>query len=293
MLRPSGFGFNKQTAANNFFQSEAGLENSSIQNEAIKEFDNAVSILRSNEIDVLVLEDESISTTPDAIFLNNWFTCRAGFLELYPMFAKNRRLERNDRIIARIKDHTQAREFKDWSEHEKENKFLEGTGSMVFDHVNKTVYACISARTDQTLLEEYCSYHKLKLISFHAVDESSNPVYHTNVVLSIGNNFAVLCEEAIKSSDERNSIIEELQRTSHQVISISLQQVRQYCGNILELKSGKGRRLIVMSRSAYDSFESSEKEALSQYGELIHIPVPVIEKIGGGSIRCMIAELFC
>jgi len=291
MVRPASFGYNQETATDNHFQ-EQQAKDLQLNERAQSEFDQAVEILRSKTIDVVVLNDEPFPPKPDAIFPNNWFTCRQGIIDLFPMYAANRRIERDPKLIADLRHNTGASTLNDLSGSESEGNFLEGTGSMVFDHVNKTVYACISERTNIELLKMYCKENDHTLLSFEAVDEDGRPIYHTNVMLSIGKNFSVLCDEAIRDRSERNRVKEELLRTAHEIIDISQDQLKKFCGNILELKGSKGQPLIVMSETAFNGFDLSQKEKIEQFGEIVQCKIPTIEKTGGGSIRCMIAEIF-
>ena len=294
MVRPSTFGFNSETANTNAFQRE--LQNhtvSEIHDKALAEFDNFVKLLRENGINVIVIDDTEAPAKPDAIFPNNWITFhRNGTVTLYPLHAPNRRLERRQDVIETLKQNFEVKKVVDFSQHENNNKYLEGTGSMVLDHENRFVYACLSPRTDADLLEDFCQHFGYQPIVFHAYDHKGSLVYHTNVILCIGHRFAVLCAAAIHDEQDRKFVINTLTRTGHEVIEITEEQLRQYAGNMLEVKDKEGQHYMVMSEQALKSLEPTQVQALEKYARLLAPPISTIEYIGGGSARCMMAEIF-
>lgn len=293
MIRPAAFQYNEETAANNFFQHRPELQPEALHTAALHEFDGMVDTLRGKGIDVLVIDDTPLPVKPDAVFPNNWFSTNSkGAMNVFPMYARNRREEKRDDILQRLYKEYLVTDFYDWTEYEAENMFLEGTGSMVIDHQNSIVYACLSPRTNAVLLEKFAFLNGYKAIAFLAVDEVGEPVYHTNVVLSVGDGFAVLCAESIADEFERIAVVQLLESTGHRVITISQEQVSAFAGNLLQVKNKEDVQYIVLSRTAYHSLTPEQKEALSQYGSLLPIDVSTIERVNGGSTRCMMAEIF-
>lgn len=293
MVRPASFGFNTETAANNAFQSQVDLSNDAIQAKALQEFDQFVEKLRDNGINVLVIEDSKNPPKPDAIFPNNWFcTLDNGDVYLFPMFAPNRRIERRPEILEQIGQQFEIKQTIDWSDSEKENKFLEGTGSIIFDHENKLAYACLSERTDKSLLEKYCDSIQYQPIAFHSADANNFPIYHTNVMLHIGKNYAVVCLESIKDETEKAFLIQSFEKTNHQIIDITLAQVQAFAGNMLQVATNMGKLVTLMSQKSLDSLTSQQVSDISAHSQILPIYIPTIETIGGGSVRCMMAELF-
>jgi len=291
MIRPVNFGFNEETAESNAFQNR-NADKSGVKEKARREFDAMVNILRENSVDVIVIEDTPEPYTPDSIFPNNWVSFHAdGGIFLYPMQAENRRLERREDIIAQLEDRFEVKHVIDLSRFELENKFLEGTGSMVLDRENKIAYACISPRTDREVLAIFCKQADYKEVSFHAYDEYHQAIYHTNVLMCIGSKFAVICLESITGEDEKNAITTILKLTHKEIIGISFEQMNQFAGNMLEVRNSEGDILIVMSKNAYNSLNQAQKTTLEKYGKLIWADINTIENNGGGSARCMIAEV--
>jgi len=294
MVRPASFGFNSETAANNAYQQNPDKElANSIQKRALEEFDRYVAALRTHDIAVEVIEDSKIPPKPDAIFPNNWFcTLPSGKVIIFPMFAPNRREEKREEILQILKSRYKFSDFEDWSEYEAENFFLEGTGSMIFDHPGKCVYACLSARTHKPLLETFARAHGYRPVFFTASDHKGVPIYHTNVMMHIGTTYAVICLESIKNQAERIRIKQELQRSGHEVIPITLDQVAHFAGNMLQVQSKTGKSYTLMSRSAWNILSSEQQQTLSVHSEPLVVDIPTIEKTGGGSARCMVAEIF-
>jgi hypothetical protein len=293
MICPAAFQCNAETAANNFFQHPSELHPKELHEAALREFDGMVAALRSKSIEVIVVDDTPEPPKPDAVFPNNWFSTNSnGVMNVYPLYARNRREEKRDDILQRLYKEYQVTAFYDWTEFEAENMFLEGTGSMVIDHQSGIVYACLSPRTNAVLLEKFASLNEYKAMAFSAVDEQDQAVYHTNVVLSIGEGFAVLCAESIADEFERIAVMQLLESTGHKVITITRAQVVAFAGNLLQVKNKSGDKYIVLSQTAYHSLTPQQKEALSSYGVLLPIDVSTIERVNGGSTRCMMAEIF-
>jgi len=294
MIRPASFRANEETAATNFFQSsDTKTDLRSIQQAALNEFDNMVELLRQHEINVLVIDDTPIPVKPSAVFPNNWLsTSPEGIVSVFPMYAANRRPEKRDDILKTLTEKFLVKDLQDWSEFEVEGKFLEGTGSMVMDHENKVIYTCYSPRTDISVLEKFANANKFRAIIFFAVDNNGHPVYHTNVMMTLGENFAILCEEAIEEEWELIAVRQLLESSGHEVIRITKEQMHAFAGNMLQVKNSKGEKFLLMSQTAFDSLTEEQKEELAARSKLLSIPIPVIEKTEGGSVRCMIAEIF-
>lgn len=291
MIRPVNFGFNEETAASNAFQNRNAARDG-VNEKAQQEFDHMVNTLRSNGVDVTVVDDTCEPYTPDSIFPNNWVSFHAdGDIFLYPMQAENRRLERREDIIAKLEDSFAVKHIIDLSRFEAEGKFLEGTGSMVLDRVNKIAYACLSPRTDQKVLELFCEQAGYTAISFDAVDKSGKAIYHTNVLMCVGSDFAVICLDSIPNPNEKATVKESISSTKKEIIDISFEQMNQFAGNMLEVKNAGGQKLIMMSMNAFNALSPEQKSALGKYGKLVYSDINTIEINGGGSARCMMAEV--
>lgn len=292
MIRPAAFAFNEQTAANNFFQSQ-GYEDADLQQQVLREFDNMVQQLVNEDIQVIVIDDSPEPPKPDAIFPNNWYcTMPSGIVSVFPMFAPNRRTEKRDDILQWLIENYKVTGFEDWSEYEAEGKFLEGTGSMVIDHDHRVIYACLSDRTNESVLAKFALGHGYHAITFHAADKHGRPVYHTNVMMCIGEGFAVICSESIADETERIAVLQLLQSTGHEIIHLTLEQMHCFAGNMLFLKNLHGVSHIVISRTAWNSLNDDQKAMIQKFAKPIVIPVDTIEKVEGGSVRCMMAELY-
>lgn len=291
MIRPVNFGFNEETAESNAFQTK-DKNQQAVQEKALAEFNGFVHILRENGVDVTVVDDNPQPYTPDSIFPNNWVSFHGdGNIFLYPMQAENRRLERREDTISLLEDNFKVHHIVDLSRYEEQNKFLEGTGSMVLDRENKIAYACLSPRTDKDVLDVFCEQSGYTAICFDAVDENGKAIYHTNVLMCVGSKFAVICLDSIANPHERVVISESLTSTGKEIIEISFEQMNQFAGNMLEVKSKNGETLIVMSASAYESLDEGQIFTLKQYGKLVYADIQTIENNGGGSARCMMAEV--
>ena len=291
MVKPVCFGFNEQTAGNNAFQKE-GFEEGA-QEKGLKESNEFVSLLKSNDINVVVAEDTLEPKTPDSVFPNNWFsTHENGELVLYPMFAPNRRAERKEIFINEIKKNFNFKKIVDLTVWENKNKFLEGTGSMVLDRVAKVAYACKSPRTDENVLKDFCQKLGYTYVLFNSVDRNGKMIYHTNVIMCVGTTFAILCSDSIKDKDELKKVLKSLEKAGKKVVEISFDQMEHYAGNMLELKNKEGKRFLIMSQTAFDCLTKDQKEYLEGECTILHPKIDCIEVNGGGSARCMMAELF-
>jgi hypothetical protein len=292
MIRPAAFGYNEQTSLNNFFQDSTQQDPELLQQLALQQFTDAVALLRSNAIDVLVLEDTLSPIKPDAVFPNNWFCCNNKTISLFPMYAANRRIEKRPELIEAIKTKTGVTTIQDWSSFEQAGHYLEGTGSMIIDHVFKIIYACKSERTNEDLFYEFCKKNKFTPILFSAVDDTGNDIYHTNVMMCLGENFAVICLDAIEDAIDKKIVVHELVTSGHEIIAISQEQVKQFAGNMLFLINRNDDPILVMSTTALASLSQVQVSALEKHATIIAPDVCHIEKASGGSIRCMMAELF-
>ncbi|HNP54350.1 MAG TPA: arginine deiminase-related protein [Ferruginibacter sp.] len=293
MIRPAGFGFNPETAASNAFQQKPATDAHGLLQQAQQEFDAMVQQLESAGISVWVVNDTTDPIKPDAVFPNNWFSTHAdGTLVLYPMQAANRRLERRTDIVDQLRQTHRFIRILDYTDYEKRGIFLEGTGSMVFDRVNKIAYAARSPRTDRALFEAVCTALEYKPISFQAIDATGQPIYHTNVVMSVGAGWVLICLEAIPEESERIKLEETFAATKHQVIPISREQMNQFAGNALLLTNQLAKHIIVLSETAIHCLTEEQRRMLETKAHLLTVSIPTIESVGGGSVRCMMAELF-
>ena len=291
MIRPVAFGFNVQTAESNAFQNR-DADQQLVQQKAQQEFDGFVAILKSNGVNVTVVDDTIEPHTPDSIFPNNWVSFHDnGDIFLYPMQADNRRLERREDIIRQLEENFKANHVIDLSRFEIKNQFLEGTGSMVLDRENKIAYACLSPRTNAEVLKVFCDHTGYKAVTFNAYDQHGQAIYHTNVLMAIGSKFTVICLDSITNPNEKETVIASLKETGKEIINITFDQMNQFAGNMLEVQNTAGETLIVMSRTAYASLTGEQKATLEKYGKLIYADINTIETNGGGSARCMMAEV--
>lgn len=297
MIEPVAFGFNPETAVNNYFQQNVELLDLSIQTLAFSEFTEMVAKLRANGINVIVITDTLEPHTPDSIFPNNWVSFHGeGQVVLYPMFAKNRRSERrNDILDYLINLGCNIENIDDFTYWENNDLFLEGTGSMVLDRVNRIAYAALSDRTDKSVFLQFCKVFEFEPISFsafHSVNNNRLPIFHTNILLTVADKYAVICSESIDSEQERNIVLDKLKESGKEIIQITEKQLNDFAGNMIQLKNEKDDLFLVMSQSAYDSLTKDQIEKLKEYNKLIVCDIPTIEKIGGGSVKCMMAEIF-
>lgn len=294
MVRPACFQFNVQTAESNAFQKHlSGVSAEEIQAKAQAEFDAFVAKLSEKGVNVIVIQDTAEPVKPDAVFPNNWISFdENGIAYLYPMFTPNRRLERRKEVIDEVRKHFYVREVRDISGYEDEGKILEGTGSIVFDHQFKIAYACTSPRTDKRLFEKYCQQIGYKPISFLSLDENEQEIYHTNVVMCVGEGFSVICLNSIISGYDRRHVMRMLQKNGD-IVAITHEQMAQFAGNMLQVHNQEGKKYLVMSQTAYNALTQPQIEQLSKHTEILPVAIPTIETLGGGSARCMMAEVFC
>jgi len=294
MIRPVRFQSNPQTAGSNRFQGSSGATANQQQDAALQEFDGLVAALREHGVDVAVIDDTAEPHTPDSIFPNNWLSLHAdGRVVLYPMEADNRRTERRMDVIERLDTEFgyQVREIVDLSGHEGVGHYLEGTGSMVLDRANRIAYACLSTRTQLDPLGDFTQRLNYDAVTFEAVDRDGGAIYHTNVLMNIGEKLAVICDEAIPREEQRSAVVQRLQETGHEVLPLSYDQLDAFAGNMLELQTKDGARLVSMSQQAYNSLSDEQLQILTKNGEVLAVPIDTIEASAGGSVRCMLAEI--
>lgn len=290
MIRPVGFSFNPETAVNNTFQQNS---EGNLQNAALNEFNTLVRLFDDHDIDVTVIEDTQYPPTPDSIFPNNWISFHdTGEVILYPMFAINRRLERKESVLDVIKEKFNVRNVIDFSLHENAGLYLEGTGSMVLDRENKIAYCALSPRTHRQLIKEFCKMMSFTSVVFSARDRIGTLVYHTNVMMCVGDRFAIVCLESIQDEDERERLGEWLRKTGKEIIEINFAQLESFAGNSLQVLNRHGQQFLVMSSRAFHALTLDQVKKLEHYNQILHAPIDNIENAGGGSARCMIAEVF-
>jgi len=294
MVEPIAFCVNPQTLATNAFQKQSDISAQNMNDLAILEHQNMVDLLELNGIKVTVLKDTLEPHTPDSLFPNNWFsTHQDGKIVLYPMCNLNRRAERKPAILDFLNTLSTTKNILDFTEYEGKDMFLEGTGSLVLDRVNKIAYACVSARTNADVMKKWCEVMNYTPVIFSAVDTQNKPIYHTNVVMGIGTNWAVLCLDSIPDPQEKELIIKNLEETKHEIIEISFDQMENFAGNMLEVCSKNDQKYVVMSTTAFACLNDEQKTIFKKYVEIIIPNIPTIEQAGGGSVRCMMAEIFC
>ena len=296
MVRPVRFRMNEETIVNNYFQEEMDLKNEEINRQAQQEFDALVHKLREVGVKVIVVDDIYEQNTPDSVFPNNWITFHQnGDVAIYPMFAENRRRERREDILDRVEAEGFAIEnVYDYTEAEKENVFLEGTGAMILDRVNRKAYCALSPRADEELFIEFCEDFEYTPVIFRAyqqVDNKQVSIYHTNVMMALGEDFAVVCLDTITDKSERKNVLHHLKEDHKEIISITAEQMYQYAGNMLQVQ-GTDRSYLVMSDAAYNCLTAAQRQAIEKHCPIIHSDLETIETCGGGSARCMMAEVF-
>jgi hypothetical protein len=290
MIRPLHFVYNAETAVNNSFQVKGDQENLTVK--AVQEFDKFVNALQNQGIDVTVVEDSPDPHTPDAIFPNNWISFHpSGIYCLYPMFAPNRRKERKSEVISIIQKKFHYDHLVDFTDYESENLFLEGTGSMVLDREKQLAYACLSPRTNEVVLKDFCNKLNYQAVMFHAVDESGQAVYHTNVMMCVADRYVVICLDSITDSSEKKYVEETILRSGKELIRINSSQMNQFAGNMLQLENERKEKILVMSSAAWNALLPAQMEKLTKYNSILHSSLREIETNGGGSARCMIAEI--
>jgi hypothetical protein len=297
MIRPVNFRMNEQTAVNNYFQRDIDLGDTAINARAQAEFDDFVTLLRSKGVTVLVVEDTKDPSTPDSIFPNNWISFHAdGTVGMYPMFAENRRDERREDILDMLeKKGFLIESVMDYTTAEEEGIFLEGTGSILLDRMNEKAYCALSERANEELLIEFCEdFEYLPVIfkAYQTVDGKRLPIYHTNVMMCLGEDFSVICLDSIDDKKERKNVTDHLKKDGKEIINITEKQMHHFAGNMLQVLGGENKRLLVMSTAAYDSLTRDQIKRLEAHSEIVHSSLETIETCGGGSARCMMAEVF-
>jgi len=292
MVRPAAFGYNPETAASNAFQ-RAPAGNADAAAAALREFDALADQLRGAGVEVIVVADTPEPPKPDAIFPNNWVSFHAdGTIVLYPMLAPNRRAERREELLAAVVRQGAFRGVRciDLSGHEAQGHYLEGTGSLVLDRAAHIAYACLSPRTTLDALGDFAQQLDYELIAFEAADAHGRAVYHTNVLMSVGAGFAVVCGAAIGAPGHRDAVFARLASTGHEIIDLTMLQMQHFAGNLLQLAGGAGT-VVALSVTAWDSLDAAQRAALARHGTVVRADIPTIERLGGGSVRCMLAEI--
>lgn len=293
MVRPTTFGFDEQTGQTNAFQTHMDLSQQEVQERALKEFDAAVAKLRAQGITVVVFEDTDPRPKPNAVFPNNWLSMWPdGQVYLYPMATESRRIERSEGALQALQKEFIISDISDLSSSEQQNEYLESTGVMIFDHVYKYVYGCISPRCDERLFLEHAHVLGYEPVLFRAYDQNGTAIYHTNVLMGVQSTTAVVCAEAITDPTERALVLATLEHTGHEIVEITQAQMAAFAGNVLEVRNPAGKRFLVLSQTAYDALTQEQRAVLQQDKTLLPINIPTIETIGGGSARCMLAEIF-
>lgn len=291
MIRPVQFAYNAETAVNNSFQ--VASNDASVQEKALQEFDGFVAKLQANGIDVTVVHDTAEPYTPDSIFPNNWMSLHSnGTICMYPMFAVNRRQERKQHVLDAITEKFVVDSTIDFTGSEANNVFLEGTGSMVLDRDKQIAYACLSPRTDKDLLQLFCSPFNYTPVAFIANDENGSPIYHTNVMMCVADKFVVICLDSITDVTEKNMVVQSIENSGKTIIDINFYQMNHFAGNMLQVCNQQGEAFLVMSSQAYHSLTAAQIATIESYQPIIHSDIVTIETNGGGSARCMMAEIF-
>ncbi|HVQ44060.1 MAG TPA: arginine deiminase-related protein [Candidatus Saccharimonadia bacterium] len=292
MVRPTSFGYDTQTALTNAFQNLPTAEAEAVQQLAAAEFQAYIEILRAHDIDTIIIDDQPHPPKPNGVFPNNWLTTTAdGRVYLYPMATPSRRIERDPAILARLAETHHVAAIHDLSEAEAREEFLESTGVIIFDHAHKIAYACISPRCHEDLFVRHAAEIGYTPVAFRGF-VNDLPLYHTNLMLGIQSTTAVICSAAITAPAERERVLQSLRTTGHEVVDITPDQLAQYCGNILEVQNRQGRRYLVLSTSAQAAFTPRQLKILSRDKTLLPVALPTIQAVGGGSARCMVAEIF-
>ena len=297
MIRPVNFRMNEETAVNNYFQEELDLKNAEINANAQKEFDDFVAKLRDVGVNVIVESDDELMDTPDSVFPNNWVSFHQnGDVAIYPMFAENRRKERRDEVFIRLENEGfKIENIIDYTSAEDEGLFLEGTGSLLLDRVNKKAYCALSRRADEDLFIEFCEDFEYTPVVFTAnqtVDGKRMPIYHTNVMMCLAENFAVICLDTIDDKKERKNVLKHLKQDGKQVIQITESQMHQFAGNMLQVRGANDQRYLVMSAAAHKSLTAQQVNSIEKHCPILWSSLETIEICGGGSARCMMAEVF-
>jgi hypothetical protein len=295
MVRPANFGFNPETAESNAFQrKDTDLTSAEIKNKAVQEFDNFVKKLTEVGVDVTVVQDSTEPIKTDAVFPNNWVTFHEdGMVILYPMLSQNRRLERQNYVLEAVTKKFFCTDLKDLSAYEQVGKILEGTGSMIFDRVHRLVYACLSPRTNSELLDIFCEWTGFEKVVFYATDSNVQEIYHTNVMMAMGDSFVVICMDSVRDAAEKAMLLQNFQKTNKTIIDISMPQMQAFAGNMLQVENADGKTFLVMSEQAFKILTKEQIAKIEEHTTILHSPLYTIEQFGGGSARCMMAEIFC
>ncbi|MFV0304104.1 MAG: citrulline utilization hydrolase CtlX [Moheibacter sp.] len=298
MIEPVDFRFNEETAVNNYFQTKTLESSETVQAKALKEFKEMVSKLREHGVNVITLQDTLTPHTPDSIFPNNWISFHENkMIALYPMFAKNRRKERREDEVFELLEERGflIEEVMDYTDAEEENVILEGTGSIILDRENKIAYAAISPRTNEELFIEFCEDFEYSPVIFTAnqtVDDKRMEIYHTNVMMCVADKYAIICLDSIDDKSEKKNVVESLTKSGKEIIKISEKQMQQFAGNMLQVGGMGNSKFLVMSQTAYDSLTTDQIQTIEKYNPVISVDINTIETLGGGSARCMMAEIF-
>lgn len=296
MIRPVAFRMNEQTVVNNFFQEDLDIQNAEINAKAQKEFDAFVDKLRAVGVNIIVIDDDLKNDTPDSIFPNNWVSFHHnGNVGLYPMFAENRRRERREDVLERVEDEGFVIEnIVDYTSAEDEGLFLEGTGNLLLDRVNRKAYCALSPRADEELLIEFCEdfeYTPVVFVANQTVDGQRKPIYHTNVMMCLGDEFCVICLDAIDNAKEKKNVVQHLKQDGKEIIAITEEQMHAFAGNMLQVQ-GADKKYLTMSTAALNSLTDDQIKTIEKYSEILSSDLTTIETCGGGSARCMMAEVF-
>lgn len=293
MIKPSRFGFNTETEKDNIFQCKVDYTAEDVAEKARSEFDYMIKILRENAVDIIEFEDTDFPVKPDAVFSNNWLcTLPDGSLYIFPVKAENRRKEIRTDIIESLQNNFVVKNHTDLSQKAQQQYYLESTGSIVFDHASKTAYACLSSRTDKQLFEDFCSSIHYTPFSFKASAKNGDEIYHTNVMMHIGETYAVVCLEALEEVKDQIELSKMLRKTNHDIIAISYEQMHSFAGNMLQIKNMNDKKITILSQTAFNSLRAEQKYMFNRHTQLLPVDISLIEKIGGGSARCMITEIF-
>lgn len=298
MVEPINFGFNEQTAVNNYFQNKTNETSESIQEKALNEFRAMVAKLRKHGVNVIVMQDTLIPHTPDSIFPNNWISFHENkTAAIYPMFAKNRREERREDEVFEVLDEKgfELEEIMDYTSAEDEGIFLEGTGSIILDHVNKIAYAAISPRTDEELFIEFCEdfeYSPIVFRAYQTVDGERKEIYHTNVMMCVADDYTIICLSTLDDKEDLKTVTASLRNSGKEIIEITEDQMNKFAGNMLQVGGIGNSKYLVMSQTSYDSLTKEQIATIEKHNPIIPVDINTIETLGGGSARCMIAEVF-
>ena len=300
MVRPVQFRLNEETAVNNYYQNQQfhkEIKNAEANKRAQDEFDAFAKALQDNGINLIIFNDDEKFDTPDSVFPNNWLSTHDdGTATLYPMFAENRRLERRPEVLELLEQNGfEIKEVMDYTAAEDEGYFLEGTGSILLDRVNKRAYCSISPRADEELFIEFCEdfeYTPVVFTAYQTVNNARLPIYHTNVMMALGEEYAIICLKAIDSKAESKAVVKHLKACRKEIINITEAQVESFAGNMIQVLNNEGKKFLIMSDQAYQSLNKDQIRKLEKYNDIIHPDIKTIETLGGGSVRCMLCEVF-